>query len=45
MSLTTVYDNTEPSDIGDQFPKAYHISKYNGMGTESNQNHKQKHIR
>ena len=26
------------SDVGDQIPKAYHISKYDGVGTESNQN-------
>ena len=32
-------------DIGDQFPEAYCISKYNGMGTESNWNRKWKHIR
>ena len=32
-------------DVGDQIPDVYHISKYNRMGTESNQNCKQKHIR
>ena len=32
-------------DMGDQFPEAYHISKYIGTGTVSNQNCKWKHIR
>ena len=32
-------------DVRDQFPEAYCISKYNGTGTVSNQNHKWKHIK
>ena len=32
-------------DVHGQFPEAYCISKYNGTGTVSNQNHKQKHIK
>ena len=33
------------SDVGDQIPEAYCISKYDGMRTESNWNHKWEHIR
>ena len=32
-------------DVRDQFPEAYCISKYNGMGTESNRDRKWKHIK
>ena len=36
---------SKPGDVRGRFPKAYRISKYNGTGTESNQDHKRKHIK
>ena len=36
---------SKPCDVRGRFPEAYCISKYNGTGTESNWDHKQKHIK
>ena len=36
---------SKPGDVRGRFPKAYCISKYNGMGTESNRDRKWKHIK
>ena len=36
---------TKPGDVHGQFPEAYRISKYSGMGTESNRDRKWKHIK
>ena len=36
---------SKPGDVHGRFPEVYRISKYNGMGTESNQDRKRKHIK
>ena len=36
---------SKPGDVRGRFPEAYHISKYNGTGTESNRDRKWKYIK